>query len=72
MSDTVGTKDTQPTKDTTPPVSVKRSISWASDVKPPREGGMRMGAKWVPQKKKESVPDDTSKDERQDDEGEGE
>jgi hypothetical protein len=72
MSDSVGTKNTPKTNEaTTPSLGVKRSFSWASDVKPPREGGMRMGAKWVPQKKKELVPDDTSKDERQHDGGEG-
>jgi hypothetical protein len=68
MSDSVGTENTPETNETTTPsLGVKRSISWASDVRPPREGGMRMGAKWVPQKKKE-----LSKDNGQDDEGQGE
>jgi hypothetical protein len=71
MSEAVHTKDGHSTRETTPPVSVKRSISWASDVKPPREGGMRMGAKWVRQKKKESTQDDSSEEEGQDNETEG-
>ena len=71
MSDSVGTKDTQSTKDGTPSMGVQRSISWASDVKPPREGGMGMGAKWVPLKEKDTVPDDTSDDEEQEDKSEG-
>jgi len=71
MSDSVGTKETKTTKDGTPSLGVQRSISWAPDVKPPREGGMRMGAKWVPLKK-DSIPHDTSDDEGDEDESEGE
>jgi hypothetical protein len=71
MSDSVRTNDTQITNEaSTPSLGVKRSISWASDVKPPREGGMKMGVKYVPLLKKESIQDDSSEEEGQDNETE--
>jgi hypothetical protein len=72
LSDTVGTKDTQSTKETTPPVSVKRSISWGTDVKKPHTGPPRTGIRFVPRKKSEQTPDATDEeDEGQDDGSEG-
>lgn len=73
MSDSVGTKDTQSTKETTPPVSVKRSISWGTDVKEPPTGPARIGLRYVRRMKSERTPDATDEeDEGQEDGSEGE
>jgi hypothetical protein len=43
MNDSIGTKYTKNTNEPSPSVAVGRSICWASTVKPPREGGTKMG-----------------------------
>jgi hypothetical protein len=53
-------------------VSVKRSISWGTDVKKPHTGPPRTGIRFVPRKKSEQTPDATDEeDEGQDDGSEG-
>lgn len=71
--DTKDTTDTQTPKPSEPAVSVKRSISWGSEVRGVREGGMKIGTNNVPKKISERTPDASSEeDEGQDDGSDGE
>ena len=69
MSDSIDTKHTQSTKNTTPSVSVKRSISWGTDVKEPPIGPSRIGLRYVRRKESERTPDATDEEDGGQDDG---